>query len=88
MSEIFKNRIALVTGSSRGLGRSVAKALAKNGAELILVSRNISVLENLDDEIKSYGSKSTIVPLDLEENGSIDLLGNEIYKKWFETLFY
>ena len=36
MSEIFKNRIALVTGSSRGLGRSVAKALAKNGAELIL----------------------------------------------------
>ena len=82
MSEIFKNRIALVTGSSRGLGRSVAKALAKNGAELILVSRNISALENLDDEIKSYGSKSTIVPLDLEENGSIDLLGNEIYKKW------
>ena len=82
MSEFFKNKIALVTGSSRGLGRSVAKVLAKNGAELILVGRTMSALENLDDEIKSYGSKSTIVPLDLEENGSIDLLGNEIYKKW------
>ena len=67
MSEIFKNRIALVTGSSRGLGRSVAKALAKNGAELILVSRNMSALENLDDEIKSYGSKSTLFLLILKK---------------------
>jgi len=82
MSKIFQNKIALVTGASRGLGRAVAKNLAKNGAELILVSRTISALESLDDEIKKLGSNSTIVPLDLEENESIDLLGGEIHKKW------
>ena len=51
MSKIFQNKIALITGASRGLGRAVAKNLAKNGAELILVSRTISALESLDDEI-------------------------------------
>lgn len=82
MSKIFQNKIALITGASRGLGRAVAKNLAKNGAELILVSRTISALESLDDEIKCLGSNSTIVPVDLEDNDKIDLLGNEIYKKW------
>ena len=78
----MKNKIALITGASRGLGRSVAKSLAKKGVELILVARTISALEELDDEIKSLGSKSTIVPMDLEDNDSIDVLGGEIHKKW------
>ena len=82
MSKIFQNKIALVTGASRGLGRAVAKNLAKNGAELILVSRTISALESLDDEINKLESNATIVPLNLEDNESIDLLGSEINKKW------
>ena len=82
MQKDMKNKIALITGASRGLGRSVAKSLAKKGVELILVARTISALEELDDEIKSIGSKSTIVPMDLEDNGAIDILGGEIHKKW------
>ena len=82
MQKDMKNKIALITGASRGLGRSVAKSLAKKGVELILVARTISALEELDDEIKSLGSKSTIVPMDLEDNDSIDVLGGEIHKKW------
>ena len=78
----IKNKIALVTGASRGLWRSISKSLAKEGAELILVGRTISALEELDDEVKSMGSKSTIVPLDLEDNEAIDILGSEINKKW------
>ena len=78
----IKNKIALVTGASRGLGRSISKSLAKEGAELILVGRTISALEEQDDEVKSMGSKSTIVPMDLEDNEAIDILGSEINKKW------
>ena len=62
MNNKMKNKVALVTGASRGLGRSIAKSLALRGAELILVGRTIGALEELDDEIKSIGSKSTIVP--------------------------
>ena len=82
MQKSMKNKIALITGASRGLGRSIARSLAKKGAELILVARTISALEELDDEIKSLGSKSTIVPMDLEDNEAIDVLGGEINKKW------
>ena len=82
MQKDMKNKIALITGASRGLGRSVAKSLAKKGVELILVARTISALEELDDEIKSIGSKSTIVPMDLGDNEAIDILGGEIHKKW------
>ena len=82
MQKDMKNKVALITGASRGLGRSVAKSLAKKGVELILVARTISALEELDDEIKSIGSKSTIVPMDLEDNEAIDILGGEIHKKW------
>ena len=82
MNNKMKNKVALVTGASRGLGRSIAKSLALEGAELILVGRTIGALEELDDEIKSIGSKSTIVPMDLEDNENIDILGGEINKKW------
>jgi len=82
MNNKMKNKVALVTGASRGLGRSIAKSLALGGAELILVGRTISALEELDDEIRSIGSKSTIVPMDLEDNEKIDILGGEINKKW------
>ena len=82
MQKSMKNKIALITGASRGLGRSIARSFAKKGAELILVARTISALEELDDEIKSLGSKSTIVPMDLEDNEAIDVLGGEINKKW------
>ena len=82
MNNKIKNKVALVTGASRGLGRSIAKSLALGGAELIIVGRTISALEELDDEIKSIGSKSTIVPMDLEDNEKIDILGGEINKKW------
>jgi NAD(P)-dependent dehydrogenase (short-subunit alcohol dehydrogenase family) len=82
MNNKMKNKVALVTGASRGLGRSIAKSLALDGAELILVGRTIGALEELDDEIKSIGSKSTIVPMDLEDNENIDILGGEINKKW------
>ena len=68
MSKIFQNKIALITGASRGLGRAVAKNLAKNGAELILVSRTISALESLDDESKNDLYKKYDYVLDIPKD--------------------
>lgn len=60
------NKIILVTGASRGIGRAVAKGLAANGATVILLSRSVRDLESLYDEIVSAGyPKPNIYPFNL-----------------------
>jgi NAD(P)-dependent dehydrogenase (short-subunit alcohol dehydrogenase family) len=82
MKEEFINKVALITGASRGLGKSLSLELAKKGIETILVSRTVGALEELYDEIKKIGVNSTIVPLDLNDSNAIDNLGFEVNKKW------
>lgn len=82
MSRRLEGRLALVTGASRGIGAAVAEALAKEGAELILVARTVGGLEETDDRVKAAGSKATLVPLDLTDSPAIDRLGASIYERW------
>jgi NAD(P)-dependent dehydrogenase (short-subunit alcohol dehydrogenase family) len=61
-------RVLAVTGASAGLGRAVALAAARHGAELILIGRNVPQLETLHDEIAAAGAPAaSIAPLDLEK---------------------
>jgi len=76
------NRIALVTGASRGIGRHTALALAEQGAHVIAVARTVGGLEELDDEIKNRGGSATLVPMDLTDYAAIDRLGAEIDKRF------
>jgi NAD(P)-dependent dehydrogenase (short-subunit alcohol dehydrogenase family) len=78
----LSGRIALVTGASRGIGRAAAKALASEGAHVILVARTIGGLEETDDEIRKSGGAATLVPLDLRDHPAIDRLGATIYERW------
>jgi len=78
----FGGRIALVTGASRGIGRAAAKALAAEGAHVILVARTVGGLEETDDEIRKAGGTATLVPLDLKDFAAIDRLGATIYERW------
>ena len=75
-------RIALITGASKGIGAAVAKAYAKAGAHVILVARNKSGLEKIDDEIHEAGGKATLLPLDLMKLDEIDKLGPSIYERF------
>ncbi|MEL0062293.1 MAG: SDR family NAD(P)-dependent oxidoreductase, partial [Candidatus Puniceispirillum sp.] len=61
----LENRLVLVTGASRGIGRAVALAAAAAGAELIITGRTIGALEELDDDIKAINGSATIVELDM-----------------------
>jgi len=76
-------RIALVTGASRGIGRAVALGLAREGCRVICVARSQKALETLDDEIRKGGSgEATLVPLDLRDYDSVDKLGAALYERY------
>src|SRR3982751_180390 len=69
------DRIALVTGASRGIGHATALALATAGAHVVAIARTVGGLEELDDGIKQAGGSTTLVPLDLKDYDGIDRLG-------------
>ena len=82
MTGKLANRIAVVTGASRGLGRATALALAREGAHVIAMARTQGGLEELDDEIKKLGGSATLVPADLKDFAAIDRLGAAIFERW------
>jgi NAD(P)-dependent dehydrogenase (short-subunit alcohol dehydrogenase family) len=61
------DRIALVTGASRGIGYATALALARAGAHVVAVARTVGGLEELDDAVRKAGSAATLVPLDMRD---------------------
>ena len=82
MAKQLENRLAVVTGASRGLGRAIALALAKEGAHIIALARTQGGLEELDDEIKALGGSATLVPSDIKDFAAIDRLGAAIFERW------
>jgi NAD(P)-dependent dehydrogenase (short-subunit alcohol dehydrogenase family) len=67
MPQPLVDRIALVTGASRGIGYTLAVALARAGAHIVAVARTVGGLEELDDAVKAAGSSTTLVPLDMRD---------------------
>ncbi len=77
-------RIALVTGASRGIGYATALALARAGAHIVAVARTVGGLEELDDAVRAEGASATLVPLDLDDFDGIARLAlalNERYQR-------
>jgi NAD(P)-dependent dehydrogenase (short-subunit alcohol dehydrogenase family) len=83
-SRPLADRIALVTGASRGIGAAVALELAQAGAHVVAIARTVGGLEELDDRIKAAGSTATLVPLDMKDSDGIARLAlalNERYQR-------
>jgi len=70
-------KIALVTGSSRSIGKAIAIALAKEGANLVLAARTAAGLDATAKAIKALGRDVEVVPADLKIEAQID----DLFKK-------
>ena len=68
----FENRVALVTGASRGIGEAIARRLAAEGATVLAAARSADALAKVVSEIEASGGKASAVALDLADPASID----------------
>jgi NAD(P)-dependent dehydrogenase (short-subunit alcohol dehydrogenase family) len=81
-SKPLSNKIALVTGASRGIGAALALALAEAGAHVVAVARTVGGLEELDDKIKAAGGGATLVPLDVKDMDGIARLALALHERY------
>jgi NAD(P)-dependent dehydrogenase (short-subunit alcohol dehydrogenase family) len=82
MSKPLADRIALVTGASRGIGAAIALQLAEVGAHVVAVARTVGGLEELDDKIKAAGGSATLVPLDMKDSDGIARLALALNERY------
>jgi NAD(P)-dependent dehydrogenase (short-subunit alcohol dehydrogenase family) len=82
MNKPLADRIALVTGASRGIGSCIARELARAGAHVVAVARTSGALEELDDRIKAEGGSATLVPLDITDSDGIARLALALHERY------
>ena len=70
----LSGRVAIVTGTSRGLGQTFGRALAKAGADLVITSRDAASLKPFQEEIEALGRKALSLALDVRTQDSIQAM--------------
>jgi len=78
----LSDRIALVTGASRGIGAAAALALARAGAHVVAVARTVGGLEELDDAIRAAGGSATLVPLNMTDFAGLARLAGALNERY------
>ena len=76
------NRIALVTGAGRGIGRAIAVGLAAEGARIAVTARSLDELENLAREVKAGGGDALVVPGDLSDRSAPARIVRTVTETW------
>lgn len=97
MATDLKDKLAVVTGASSGIGAATARRLAREGMQVVLVARRLDRLESLADEIRAAGGRAYPIPADLtqeadrarvfrevtERFGAVDVLVNNAGLGWY-----
>src|SRR5580658_7603172 len=78
----MQNRIAFVTGASRGIGRACALALSSAGARIVLAARQLEKLEQVAAEIRASGGDAFVVAIDLAAPDSIRAAFSQAVKEF------
>ena len=85
-------KIALVTGASRGLGFAMAEQLALRGWHVVALARTVGGLEDLDDRVKGHGlpgaGSLTLAPMDVTNEDAMRHLCRSIHDRWGGLQFW
>ncbi len=76
------NKVALVTGARRGMGKSHALALARQGAKVVVTDINQEECQLVVDEIKSAGGEAAAFKLDVSNKADVDAVFDEVIKQF------
>lgn len=79
----LQDKVAVVTGAGRGIGKAIAQSLAQAGAKLALIARTQSQLEGVAQELRDkYSAQVAVFPVDLGDEAQIEPLFEEIYSQF------
>ena len=70
----LNNKVAIVTGSSKGIGEGIAKVFCREGSKVVVVCRSQAAGEKMVEELKSQGGEAIFVPTDLTDSAAIQHL--------------
>ncbi len=79
--ELLKEKISVVTGAGRGIGRAVAIGMANEGATVVLSARSADEIEDAAEEIRSKGGRALAVQADVAQQESVDALFERVGKE-------
>jgi 3-oxoacyl-[acyl-carrier protein] reductase len=78
----FKGKKAVVTGSSGGIGRAIAIALAREGADIVLAARNVTNMESVKKEIEALGREAVAIQCDVSRDEDVFAMSDRAIKAY------
>ena len=78
----LKNKVALITGSSRGIGRAIADAMASAGARVVISSRKATACDEVAASIRDAGGDAIALPCNVSDRNQLRSLVSDTLKQW------
>src|SRR4051794_18135141 len=87
MTELMKNKVAVITGAGSGIGRSAALKLAEHGANIAILDVSKQKASQVQEEIKQLGRESFIIQTDVSESGQVQYAFAEAFNHFGQIDF-